>query len=34
VSPEVIDIEPLQMGGKRATLVRDPDLHALQFVEK
>jgi len=33
VSPEMVDIAPLRLGGKSAALLRDPDLHALQLVE-
>lgn len=33
VSPEIVDIAPLGLGGKGAALLRDPDLHALQLLE-
>ncbi len=33
VSPELVDIGPLDLGGRNAILVRDPDAHALQLVE-
>jgi catechol 2,3-dioxygenase-like lactoylglutathione lyase family enzyme len=33
VSPEIVDIAPLGLGGKGAALLRDPDLHTLQLLE-
>jgi catechol 2,3-dioxygenase-like lactoylglutathione lyase family enzyme len=33
VSPAIVDIAPLGLGGKGAALLRDPDLHTLQLME-
>ncbi|HWU37599.1 MAG TPA: VOC family protein, partial [Candidatus Acidoferrum sp.] len=33
ISPEIIDVRPLALDGKRAGLIRDPDGHALLLVE-
>ncbi len=33
VSPEAVNIQPLNIGGNNAMVIRDPDFHALELVE-